>query len=145
MKPEVFVTLITAAAAIVAIIRIRGQWRARLAETKLEEGPRPPAKLGIASVVTPILAAGITFIWLCAVAFKPNNGSSLPNDPDGIGWIIGLWIVAPIIGVVLAIRSLRKRERRPLIAAVGLLVNGMACAYIYPRLVAFFCFGVNGS
>jgi len=124
--------VVAIAAAIVIVVF--GLLRPARPETNFEENPRPPAMLGGASIATPVLAAGVTWIWLLNSALSPppvNHTQSWgPVFPDGTLWIIGMLALASIIGTVLSICSLRKRERWPLMAAIGLMVNGVPCLYV---------------
>jgi hypothetical protein len=84
------------------------------------------SRLGCWSIITPILAAGVTIIW--RLFSKPsliNPGSWGPNFSHGFGWILGLWTVASMIGTVLSIGSQKNGESWPLIATIGLLVNSV--------------------
>lgn len=90
-------------------------------EAPLEEMPWPSARLGIASLVTPILA--FVFGWM-AMALTPQTPSSFRIVPDGFLWLVGFLALGVIAGTVLSIRSLWKRERWPILGVIGLLVNG---------------------
>jgi len=135
LKPEVFAALITAAAAIVFIIRIRGLGRTGRDEEKFVEGPRPPATLGIASLVAPIFGFSVGFMIM---ALTPQTSGIWFAGGE---WMIVSMAIASIVGWVLASRSLRKRERWPHIAVVGLLVNRVALACTLPLLMAVVMMG----
>src|ERR1700720_2264140 len=90
--------------------------------------PRPSAVLGIASLMIPILGFGIG--W--SIIASTQQTSSFKVVPDGFEWMMVSVAIASIIGMIVSIRSLREHERWPLIAAVGLLVNGVALAYTFP-------------
>jgi hypothetical protein len=99
--------------------------------------------LGCWSIITPILAAGVTIIWLSFSEPEPSlitSGLWALHFSHGFGWIVGLWTVASMIGVAFARGSRRNGERWPLIATVGLLVNIVALGItfgIYRQSIIF--------
>jgi hypothetical protein len=96
-------------------------------------------RLGCWSIMTPILAAGVTFIWLLFSARMPVNYGWGPYIPHGVWLIVVLWAVASLFGIVLSTSSLKNQESWPIIAAVGLLVNSVV--FLYVILMLFIAIG----
>ena len=87
-----------------------------------EEIHRPHAIFGGASLAMPILGYGIG--WMIGAAAQPHNGSGAAWAPIGLLWMLGLLAIFCLIGAALSILSLWKIERWPILAIIGLVVNG---------------------
>ncbi|HZP61138.1 MAG TPA: hypothetical protein VFB27_12510 [Opitutaceae bacterium] len=87
-----------------------------------EEEHRPYAILGGVSLAMPFLGGGTG--WMVGAAMQPHDGSGAAWAPIGILWMLGLLAIFCLIGTVLSLFSLWKIERWPILAILGLAVNG---------------------